>query len=185
VSAGGLLCKVTAHLLRYPDEAWWSRLDEIRQVVRDLPRSGEREALERFLAAVRAEDPMDLQEEYVRRFDLAEETTLHLTARAFGPEKERTVRPRRGLALVQLQSAYRESGMDLEAGELPDFLPVLLEFVAESGCPPALRGVLPALLRCVDEVYGRLMRLGSVYAPVVGVAHSALDMVRRARGEGP
>jgi nitrate reductase delta subunit len=64
------------------------------------------------------------QRRYVETFDLDRRTSLHLTYYLYGDTRKR------GLALLRLKRMYAAAGLPLDADELPDFLPALLEFAA-------------------------------------------------------
>jgi nitrate reductase molybdenum cofactor assembly chaperone NarJ/NarW len=64
------------------------------------------------------------QRRYVETFDLDRRSTLHLTYYLHGDTRKR------GLALLRLKRLYAAAGLPLETGELPDYLPALLEFAA-------------------------------------------------------
>lgn len=64
------------------------------------------------------------QRRYVETFDLDRRTSLHLTYYLYGDTRKR------GLALLRLKHLYAAGGLPLDADELPDFLPALLEFAA-------------------------------------------------------
>ena len=74
-----------------------------------------------------------LQAYHVQEFDLSRKHSLHLSYWTDGDTR------RRGTALVDVQRVYRESGLDVDlGGELPDYLPLVLEFAAadpEAGLP--------------------------------------------------
>jgi nitrate reductase delta subunit len=72
-----------------------------------------------------AETPLvERQRRYVETFDLDRRTSLHLTYYLYGDTRKR------GLALLRLKRMYAAAGLPLDADELPDFLPALLEFAA-------------------------------------------------------
>lgn len=179
MSPARVLCKLSAQLLRYPDEAWLAELGAVGATLAEMPGSREVEALAAFVARCRAEALGALQEEYVATFDFGEGTTLYLTAHTFGQEKDRALTPQRGYALAQLNAAYAAHGLELRDGELPDSLPVLLEFVAEVGCPTELARYLPALLRSTERLATRAEERGCAYAPVVSAARSVLAQAFR------
>lgn len=184
MSPARALCKLAALLLRYPDGAWRADLEGIGKALTELPQSWAAEALSAFASQHGAQAPEALQAEYVSTFDFGEDTSLHLTAHVFGPERERAITPQRGHALAQLGAAYAAHGLELLDGELPDFLPVLLEFAAEAGCPPELTCYMPVLLQSAGRLHARLQTRGSPYAPVVAAAHCALAEVFHERGNG-
>lgn len=75
-----------------------------------------------FITMLLASDPLELQGAYVQCFDLTAEHSLHLTHHIFGEEKTR------GPALIDLGEFYRSYGLQADEKELPDYLPVMLEF---------------------------------------------------------
>src|SRR5690606_13009732 len=66
----------------------------------------------------------ELERSYVDAFDFTKQCSLHLTYHVHGDRRQR------GLALLELKSAYRAAGFEPPAAELPDFLPLMLEFAA-------------------------------------------------------
>ena len=121
---------VASRLLAYPDQQLIDDLPSIRQVVASLP-SQLRNLAQRHLAAIEGRDLLDLQTEYVAIFDLKRRCCLYLTYYLNGDTR------RRGMALWRFQETYRMAGWSVNNGELPDFLPVLLEF-ATAGAEPEL-----------------------------------------------
>jgi nitrate reductase delta subunit len=65
-----------------------------------------------------------LEEDYVKTFDLSEVASLYLTAHEFGDSRDR------GAALIQLAQLFSDVGYGLALGELPDYLPLLIELLA-------------------------------------------------------
>lgn len=116
--------KVLSVLLEYPTEEMRANLFEIR---RHAAASGKLDAtrladLDSFIAYAGSIDLTDLQAEYVQTFDLTPEHSLHLTHHLFGDDKNR------GPALIDLTEIYRGHGLVLDGNELPDYLPLILEF---------------------------------------------------------
>jgi nitrate reductase molybdenum cofactor assembly chaperone NarJ/NarW len=102
-------------VLDYPTAA----LDErLAQPDAQLP------ALEPFSAWWRTRSLTEREQRYVETFDLERRTSLHLTYYLYGDTRKR------GLALLRLKRLYAAAGLPLDADELPDFLPALLEFAA-------------------------------------------------------
>jgi nitrate reductase delta subunit len=66
----------------------------------------------------------DLQADYVQTFDMTAEHSLHLTHHLFGDDKNR------GPALIDLGELYKDYGVEVVGNELPDYLPLVLEFAA-------------------------------------------------------
>ncbi len=66
----------------------------------------------------------DLQDEYVTTFDFDRRASLYLTYHTHGDRRQR------GIELVRLKRRFAEAGLELAGGELPDYLPALLEFAS-------------------------------------------------------
>ncbi|WP_280351400.1 nitrate reductase molybdenum cofactor assembly chaperone [Nocardia abscessus] len=73
---------------------------------------------------LRTTPPLELAADYVATFDMRRRASLHLTFYAYGDTRKR------GMALLRFKHAYRHAGVELGDEELPDHLPVLLEFAA-------------------------------------------------------
>ncbi|MDH5785136.1 MAG: nitrate reductase molybdenum cofactor assembly chaperone [Chromatiales bacterium] len=121
-----ILYNVLARLLDYPAPELRSHLEEIRDVVaKELEISGEeREVIGEFVAHLEQTELMDLEREYVQTFDMVPEHSLHLTHHLFGDDRGR------GPALVDLGEHYKGMGLEAREGELPDYLPLILEYVS-------------------------------------------------------
>jgi nitrate reductase delta subunit len=113
--------------LQYPDSEVLGLLPLVEDAVRSLPGSRATGHLLEFLATARTMDPLALQEHYVRTLDQRRRCCLYLTWWTEGETR------RRGLALAELKDLYRANGFTLVGDELPDFLPVVLEFAAQTG----------------------------------------------------
>ncbi|HEX6800216.1 MAG TPA: nitrate reductase molybdenum cofactor assembly chaperone [Ktedonobacterales bacterium] len=118
-----VLLKAAAILLGYPGEGLDSLLDEMRP---DVERSDEPAAAQLLAAivALRALPPDVREASYVATFDFNEAHALYLTAHELGDSR------RRGQALLDLRAVLRAAGFEPPEGELPDHLPLLIEFVA-------------------------------------------------------
>lgn len=156
-----LACKALAGLLLYPDAALVGALPEIAAVLRgaDLPPE-ELEAVLRFCERLAAAELLDAQSEYVALFDGAPSLSLYLFGHVYGDSRER------GQAMVDLVEDYRRTGLDMTADELPDFLPVFLEY-ASLHEPAQARALLGEVAEVVSLLAGRLERRGTPYAAVL------------------
>lgn len=125
--------KLCSLLLSYPDHELLAARDELCDALRALPASPARAALERFCEWWRNADPIALAQHYVSTFDLEKRCGLYLTFYGDGDRRER------GIALLRLRKLYRAAGLPQSDNELPDYLPVMLEFAADA---PSGRGEL-------------------------------------------
>ncbi|HEX6335323.1 MAG TPA: nitrate reductase molybdenum cofactor assembly chaperone [Jiangellaceae bacterium] len=162
-----MTCQVASHLLGYPDEDLRSRLPLLADAVASLPGGRAQAGFARFIDHVRATPARDLAEYYVSTFDRRRRCCLYLTWWTDGETR------RRGQALAGLKERYRRSGLELGNSELPDYLPVVLEYAATGDLADGL-----ALLQ--EQRAGlELLRLAledadSPYADVVAAVCSLL-----------
>lgn len=118
-----LVWRIAALLLDYPGRETLALVGELSGATAELPPQV-REHLDGFLRHLRDTDPLVLAQRYVETFDLRRRASLHLTYYAYGDTRKR------GMALLRFKHAYRHAGVELDDTELPDHLPVLLEFAA-------------------------------------------------------
>lgn len=119
-----MIFKLLSLLLRYPDDEVLEARREIAEAVRELPESPARDAMIRFLDYWENEDPHRLQAAYAENFDFKRRGNLYLTYYRHGDSRAR------GQALADMKAAYARAGYPLDTTELPDYLPLLLEFAA-------------------------------------------------------
>lgn len=118
--------KALSALLGYPSAELQSAMGDIRLVLREeraLPAAA-LAALEPLLASLEREEVYELQERYSALFDCSGALSLHLFEHVHGESRDR------GQALVDLAQRYEQHGFLLEGPELPDYLPLFLEFVS-------------------------------------------------------
>ncbi len=119
-----MIFKLLSLLLRYPDDEVLEARREIAEAVRELPESPARDAMIRFLDYWENEDPHRLQATYAENFDFKRRGNLYLTYYRHGDSRAR------GQSLADMKAAYARTGYPLDTTELPDYLPLLLEFTA-------------------------------------------------------
>lgn len=120
------LFQIIARLLDYPDQ---ELMDNLPELLRLLDRDSritnqEREDLKSVNSWIGMHNLIGLQEVYVQTFDMTPEHDLHLTHHLFGDDRNR------GPALIDLSEYYKASGFEVNEGQLPDYLPLMLEYVA-------------------------------------------------------
>ncbi|NWF44362.1 nitrate reductase molybdenum cofactor assembly chaperone [Hydrogenophaga sp. D2P1] len=157
-----LTLRVLAHLLRYPDAAFRAHTAELQQALRTeaaLPtaRLAELDALLRHLATQPA---LDIESEYVELFDRGRRTALHLFEHVHGDSRDR------GPAMVDLIQTYEKAGLYLGPDELPDYLPVVLEF-ASTQPPQQAREFMGEIAHIVRVIFSALAGRQSPYASVL------------------
>lgn len=118
--------KALSALLSYPNDELQAAVSEIgaaldREAL--LPASARRQ-LDALLREIENGDLYDLQERYVLLFDRTRSLSLHLFEHVHGESRDR------GQAMIDLKAQYEAAGLEIGTTELPDFLPLFLEFVA-------------------------------------------------------
>lgn len=114
--------QAAALLLSYPDERLLERLDTLVAALQEVGADLDRV---RPLLAWLTERPLhEVQADYIQEYDLSRRHSLHLTYWTDGDTR------RRGEALAAFKRVYRAHGCALDDSELPDYLPLVLEFAA-------------------------------------------------------
>ena len=157
---------LTSRLLQYPDEDVIGHLLLLMETARELPQPAGA-PLSRFLASMGESSLLGLQSEYVATFDLRRRNCLYLTYYLNGDTR------RRGMALWRFQDAFRQRGLSVVGGELPDFLPVLLELAAVGHEDIAL-ALLIEHQQGIDVLRQALEAAASPYADIVRALEVAL-----------
>jgi nitrate reductase delta subunit len=118
--------KALSALLAYPSVELQQTTAELRSVIETeaLVPAPVRRQLDVLLANIETGDIYDLQERYVLLFDRTRSLSLHLFEHVHGESRDR------GQAMVDLLAMYDEHGLATVKNELPDFLPLFLEFLA-------------------------------------------------------
>ena len=154
--------KAIGTLLDYPTIELQAAADEIEQALaeeRALP-PAELEGLRAFIDRLRASDIMDLQEYWIGLFDRSKRLALHLYEHSHGESRDR------GQAMVNLALTYRMNGFELNAAEMPDYLPLFLEFLSVIPEVHARRYLTDALA-IIEALRVRLEERDSPYAALL------------------
>ncbi|QUH06082.1 nitrate reductase molybdenum cofactor assembly chaperone [Saccharopolyspora erythraea] len=171
--------QVAAWCLHYPDDALRRNLGLLGDCVGEL---GDHEAAGHLRAVVehlRSTPAREAEQHYVEVFDTKPRRGLYLTWYLHGDTRLR------GGALAELVALYRSHDFQVEGGELPDYLPVLLEFTATGG-PAAVREGERLLARFRPALELLARKLDEVTTPYVGAVRGVLStMPREHRQEIP
>lgn len=164
--------RALALLLRYPQRHWLQALDEVEDVLH-AERWRNKRTLQQvapLIAFLRQTPLLRLEAHYVDTFDRQPRHALYLYEHFFGESRAR------GTAMVELLAEYRRAGLALDSDELPDYLPVFLEFLSERSPREARRqlGPVAGVIRLLAR------RLSEAQTPYAGVL-KALDRLARRR----
>ncbi len=169
--------KILSLLLDYPDEQTWRELAGIEAAIAGLPAAtasaDEKKVLAAHCSWMRSQPLLELQAQYVQTFDLTAEHSLHLTHHLFGDDRGR------GPALVDLGEFYKHTGLESSSRELPDYLPLVLEYVAtldEMGA----RVFLSDAAKVIKVLAENLAKAGSRYAALMALIDKRAGMVPQA-----
>jgi nitrate reductase delta subunit len=161
--------KLASVLLQYPTAALFRGLGELDAfAAATSPRA--RAAFARFLAWLRATPPGEVAEHYVQTFDLRRRCALYLTYYRYGDTRKR------GMAMLAFKAAYREAGLVPSEHDLPDYLPMVLDFAALSGRG---RRLLRSRRADLELLRRALARAGSPYEDVVAAVCLTLPRLGR------
>jgi nitrate reductase delta subunit len=155
--------RVLAALLAYPDAQLRGHLAEMRELLAGegaVPASRLAE-LGALIEGLGRGDPLETEAAYVELFDRGRATSLHLFEHVHGDSRDR------GPAMIDLGLTYEKAGLVLAPGELPDFLPAVLEF-ASTQPPREARAFLAEIVHLLNVIFGALCKRGSPYASVLG-----------------
>ncbi|MFZ0610689.1 MAG: nitrate reductase molybdenum cofactor assembly chaperone [Desulfobacterales bacterium] len=162
--------RLLSALLVYPDEEWLRQMKDIETALGNLPAGEVKQAACEFLNHVTACSPIDLQEAYTAAFDMNPSTTMNLTYHIYGDTEKRAE------VLAGLQQRYQDAGYERTSGELPDYLPLMLEFL--SICPDeGAAGWVGECFQGFEDYLIRLRKTAPAYAdllhPLIRLAASS------------
>jgi nitrate reductase molybdenum cofactor assembly chaperone NarJ/NarW len=180
-----LVWRIAGLLLDYPSAQTLAMTDQLIAAARELPRAVRAPILE-FLQEFNGADPMRLATQYVETFDMRRRASLHLTYYAYGDTRKR------GMALLRFKHAYRQAGMQLGDDELPDYLPLVLEFAATVDIAQGERLLsehVPVLellrLSLQDSGSGYTSLLAAVLATLAPISTADRRRIAELAAEGP
>jgi nitrate reductase delta subunit len=153
--------KVLSAALTYPTAEFQGAAQELIQALNDeriLP-AKQRGAVAALIADIAAADLLEAQARYVDLFDRTRALSLHLFEHVHGESRDR------GQAMVSLLERYRNAGLDVAARELPDYMPLFLEFLSTLEIAEA-RENLAECVHILAALGERLRKRGSGYAAV-------------------
>ncbi len=166
--------KALSLLLSYPSRELQDAMTEIGALLGADPRiaPNTRAALRALTYGLGQGDLYDVQESYVMLFDRSRTLSLNLFEHVHGESRDR------GGAMVSLIETYRAAGFEPATTELPDHLPVLLEFLASRPSSEAQETLADAA-HIFDALATRLVRRTSGY----DAAFAALSQLAGARAD--
>lgn len=152
--------KILSILLSYPRQYWLDHVDQLHDVIRKEATPEQAAALNPFFSHLREHDEISLQEIYVNTFDRSRNHSLHLFEHLHGEDRAR------GQAMVDLLAEYQACGLEPDNNELPDYLPLFLEFLSTIELERAQNFMTDAV-HVINYIAKNLHKNQSVYAEVM------------------
>lgn len=151
--------KVIARLLDYPSAELLAHGTEIITVLRADPLLPEprKQDLIALVEQLQERDLFEAQEDYISTFDRGRALSLLLFEHVHGESRDR------GQAMVDLMNVYRQNGFELDARELPDYLPLFLEYLSERPLAE-INDWLDNVAHILARIAERLNQRGNNYA---------------------
>lgn len=161
------ILKVIGLLLEYPDEVCWENRDELINLVeRDAP------MLLPFVVKHLSVPLLDKQAEWCEFFERGRATSLLLFEHVHAESRDR------GQAMVDLMAQYEKAGLQIDCRELPDYLPLYLEYL--SVLPPhdaqeGLQNVAPILALLGGRLKQREAPWYQIFDALLIIANTSLS----------
>jgi len=162
--------KVLSALLPYPTAELQAAVPEMRAALdaeARLPQRN-RDRLDRILEEFATGDLYDLQERYVLLFDRTRSLSLHLFEHVHGESRDR------GQAMVDLKQLYEGHGLYMSSSELPDHLPLFLEFLSQIPESEAC-SLLGETAHVLEAIRQRLKKRKAAYSSVFSCAQAVAE----------
>ncbi|WP_188456553.1 nitrate reductase molybdenum cofactor assembly chaperone [Virgibacillus oceani] len=148
--------QVISFLLQYPDKERAEVLPEINSAINDLQDITVKEKIKSFLKRAECLSYEEWIDHYIEYFDFGKITNLYVTYLKLGEQRER------GLELLKLKKFYESNGFHASEKELPDYLPLMLEFCALVPVPISSE-LLQMYYKNIDEIRIQLQKAESDY----------------------
>lgn len=151
--------KIVSVLLSYPTAELLAAARELHAAISADPLTGPREKawLNALVDDLTGRDLYDAEERYVLLFDRTRTLSLHLFEHVHGESRDR------GQAMVDLAAMYESQGLDISAEEMPDFLPLFLEYLSTQSSEE-VHNLLGQTLHILSALKARLQKRDSIYA---------------------
>ncbi|MFA6051062.1 MAG: nitrate reductase molybdenum cofactor assembly chaperone [Methylobacter sp.] len=181
-----LTLKVLSLLLSYPEAEMLEALDEMSAVIgqENLLLEDHKKSVLALIDSYRGADLLDLQEQYVALFDRGRFLSLHIFEHVHGESRDR------GQAMVNLLQMYEANGFELSTRELPDYIPLFLEFLSQQTKAEAVQ-LLQDAMPVLSLLGARLTERGSEYRVIFaalegfsGEPEAVEDIRHQAASEG-
>jgi nitrate reductase delta subunit len=168
--------QVLSAMLLYPEPVLLDSLDELQALLADTPEFAA--PLQPLFSYLRKEELIDLQQNYVATFDRNPSHSLHLFEHIHGESRDR------GQAMVDLMEEYKKHGLEMSGDDLPDYVPLFLEFLSQLEVEQAGQ-MLGDAVHVLAHIGRKLAGNASPYAGVFEVLQMLSPVVAEELSEPP
>ena len=169
--------QILSALLLYPEPALIENLPELEAALAATPLM--HAPLRPLLDALATDDLIKLQERYVTTFDRTPSHSLHLFEHIHGESRDR------GQAMVDLMEEYKKHGLEMSGEDLPDFVPLFLEFLSQLEDGKEAERLLSDAIHVLAHIGRKLAANGSPYAGIFDVLQQLSPVVAEELSEPP
>lgn len=166
--------KVISRLLDYPSEELWQHRDELiiaLEQADELPFTRAVQLM-MFVREYLNDDLLEMQAQYCELFDRGRATSLLLFEHVHGESRDR------GQAMVDLMGQYQQQGLQIDCRELPDHLPIYLEYLtalAPNQTCEGLSDIAPILALLGERLKQRQSRFGMLFDLLLELSDTAME----------
>lgn len=158
----------SSFLLSYPELGWGEALTEVQEEIEAIKQEDVKAALIAFIKEALDKTNDQLIDCYVYTFDFGKKTNMYLTYMNTGEQRER------GIELLELKQHYKKSGFEVTDKELPDYLPLLLEFFANANEQDS-EPIMSKYKENIQALHVQLKEADSMYEPILAAILLAID----------
>ncbi|WP_459503272.1 nitrate reductase molybdenum cofactor assembly chaperone [Bacillus sp. C1] len=158
----------SSFLLSYPEPGLREALLELQKEIQVIEQEEIRALLMTFIKQALEKTNDQLIDSYVYTFDFGKKTNMYLTYMNTGEQRER------GIELLELKQHYQKAGFAVTDKELPDYLPLLLEFLANAN-EEDIEPIMSKYKKNIQTLHGQLKEAKCMYEPILAAILLAID----------
>ncbi len=158
----------SSFLLSYPELGWREAVTELQEEIETIEKEEVKASLTAFIKQALHKTNNQLIDSYVYTFDFGKKTNMYLTYMNTGEQRER------GIELLELKQHYKKSGFEVTDKELPDYLPLFLEFFANANEQDS-EPIMNKYKENIQALYVQLKEAGSMYEPILAAVLLAIE----------
>ncbi len=155
-----LTFRICSYLLNYPDQEFIDSIPEVLEEIDSLQSSDTKQELQNYCEKAKKQSLPKLVSTYINTFDFGKKTNLYLTYMSNGEQRER------GMELLFLKNFYKLHGFEVTDKELPDYLPIMLEFAGQVD-EAAMKTIFERYLSNIEEVSKNLDTGNNLYGHII------------------